>query len=61
MRDDNEFRRHADYLYFNPVTHGWVRRVQDWPFSTFHRDVRNGVYPVYWAGEVRDLDAGEWR
>ncbi|ECY8241665.1 transposase, partial [Salmonella enterica subsp. enterica serovar Remo] len=27
----------------------------------FHRDVRNGVYPVDWAGEARDLDAGEWR
>jgi len=31
-----------------------VKKVQDWPFSTFHRYVTEGVYPVDWAGD--DLD-----
>ncbi|EAC2142076.1 transposase [Salmonella enterica subsp. enterica] len=61
IRDDDDYRYHKNYIYINPVKHGWVTRVQDWPFSTFHRDVRNGVYPLDWAGDVRDLEAGERR
>ena len=43
------------------LKHGHVRRVQDWPYSTFHRDVRRGWYPSDWAGEVSEFDAGERR
>ena len=28
------------------LLHGRVRRVQDWPYSTFHQYVEAGVYPV---------------
>jgi putative transposase len=41
------------------VKHGWVKQVQDWPFSTFHRDVMHGLYPQDWAGEIMDFNAGE--
>ena len=27
----------------NPVKHGWVARVADWPHSSFHRFVRLGL------------------
>jgi hypothetical protein len=37
-------------LISNPVKHGLVARVRDWPFSSFHRMVRLGVYPEDWAG-----------
>ncbi|MGL5240321.1 MAG: REP-associated tyrosine transposase [Kluyvera ascorbata] len=59
IRDERDYRRHIDYIYINPIKHGWVSRVQDWPFSTFHRHVREGVYPVDWAGELMDLETGE--
>jgi len=39
-----------DYICFNPVKHGWVERVADWPYSSFHRHVRVGIYPVDWGG-----------
>ena len=29
----------------NPVKHGLVPRVRDWPHSSFHRMVKLGVYP----------------
>jgi len=54
IRDDADYARHVEYCYFNPVKHGLVRRVQDWPHSSFHRDVRLGIFPLDWAG---DLDA----
>ena len=40
IRDELDFQRHADYIHFNPVKHGWVKRVRDWPYSSFHRWVR---------------------
>jgi putative transposase len=56
LRDEADFARHADYIHFNPVKHGYVRRVRDWPHSTFHRMVGSGVYPLDWAGDM-SLDA----
>jgi len=44
IRDDDDFRRHVDYCYWNPVKHGHVENVRDWPHSTYHRDVRCGRY-----------------
>jgi hypothetical protein len=29
----------------DPVKHGLVPRVSDWPYSSFHRMVKLGVYP----------------
>ncbi|MCO6441512.1 MAG: transposase [Nitrococcus mobilis] len=46
IRDEADFSMHMDYLHFNPVKHGLVARVVDWPHSTFHRLVATGVYPA---------------
>lgn len=50
IRDDGDFERHVDYAHYNPVKHGLVEQVRDWPYSTFHRYVRLGMYPIDWAG-----------
>ena len=39
-----------DYVHINPLKHGLVKRLADWPYSTFHGLVEQGVYPVDWAG-----------
>ena len=59
IRNEEDYRRHMDYVYINPVKHGYVNRVADWPFSTFHRDVRSGLYPEDWAGDLEGIAAGE--
>jgi len=60
IRDDEDFRRHVEYCYINPVKHGLVRSVRDWPHSSFHRDVRAGLFPADWAGDVSTVgDFGE--
>ena len=51
IRDEADFARHVEYCYINPVKHALVRRVRDWPHSSFHRDVRAGIFPEDWAGE----------
>ncbi len=58
LRDEDDFARHADYIHFNPVKHGHTARVQDWPFSSFHRMVRLGIYPADWAGDATDPAGG---
>ena len=56
IRDENDFARHIDNIHVNPVKHGLVTRVRDWPYSSFHRMVKLGVYPEDWAGDVSDHD-----
>jgi len=52
IRDDRDFARHVDYIHFNPAKHGLVARVRDWPYSSFHQYVRQGLLPADWAGDV---------
>ena len=60
IRDEDDFARHVDYIHWNPVKHGWARRVAEWPHSSFHAHVRRGIYPGDWGGEVvADVEAGE--
>ncbi|GAB4062975.1 transposase [Uliginosibacterium sediminicola] len=54
IRDDADYAAHMDYVHFNPVKHGWVRRVADWPHSTFHQLVKSGVYPADWGDGVEE-------
>jgi putative transposase len=57
IRDELDWRNHMDYLHFNPVKHGLVARVRDWPFSSFHRLVRRGFYGKDWGMAGSQLDS----
>ena len=39
-------------MQLNPLKHGYVKRVQDWPYSTFHQYVQQGIYPLDWCGDA---------
>ena len=58
IRDDEDFAVHMDYIHYNPVKHGWAQQVAKWPYSSFHRCVRSGMYPLDWGAPtaVRELD-----
>lgn len=56
IRNEADFARHVDYIHINPVKHGYVARVRDWPHSSFHRMVRDGIYPEDWAGDAEDIE-----
>ncbi|MGE0810090.1 MAG: transposase [Immundisolibacter sp.] len=58
IRDDADYARHVDYIHWNPVKHGYVPRVADWPHSSFHRHVVMGVYPSDWGGGKPIVIAG---
>jgi len=48
-RDDKDLKRCIDYIHVNPLKHGLVERVKDWPWSSFHRYVKLGEYPINWG------------
>ncbi|MDO9423486.1 MAG: transposase [Methylobacter sp.] len=52
IRDEADFHRHIDYIHWNPVKHGWVRQVADWPHSSFHAYLERGIYPKHWCGNI---------
>ena len=60
IRDEDDFRHRADYIHWNPVKHGWVQKVSEWPHSSYSSFLRRGIYELNW-GEigVADIDAGE--
>jgi putative transposase len=49
IRDERDYERYMNYLHYNPVKHKYVKAVNDWPHSTFHRYVRNGIYDKDWG------------
>jgi putative transposase len=63
IRNDIDFESHVNYVHFNPIKHKLVRRVCDWPYSSFHLYVRRGLLSADWAGDVEEpmMDFGERR
>ena len=51
IRNEQDYINHIQYCYWNPVKHDYVQRVADWPYSTFHRDVKTGLFPLDWGGD----------
>ncbi len=44
IRDDQDYQQHVEYIHYNPVKHGYVRKPVAWPYSSFRQDVRDGLY-----------------
>lgn len=52
IRDETDFKRHCDYIHYNPVKHGYVKAPKEWGFSTFDGFVKKGVYDIEWGAGV---------
>lgn len=48
-RDEDDLKRCIDYIHVNPLKHGLVEAVKDWPWSSFHRYVKLGEYTQDWG------------
>jgi putative transposase len=55
IRDERDFHRHLDYLHWNPVKHGYAKTPLEWPYSTIHRFVAQGLYPPNWGGDAEEI------
>ena len=52
INDERDFEHHVNYVHINPLRHGLVERVVDWPWSSFHRFVDRHMYSKDWGGAV---------
>ncbi|HEY5790920.1 MAG TPA: transposase [Gammaproteobacteria bacterium] len=52
IRDGEDWRRHVDYIHFNPVKHGVAPSPGQWPHSSFRRAVQQGWYAADWGSQV---------
>ncbi|MFC1748622.1 transposase [Pseudomonadota bacterium] len=62
IRDEEGMQRHIDYIHYNPIKHGHVSQVKNWPHSSFHRYVQKEVLNENWGGQVfidDDINYGE--
>ena len=49
IRDLTDFENHVNYIHFNPIKHGLVENLHDWPHSSFHHYVKRGTISENWA------------
>lgn len=59
IHDEADMKRCVDYVHVNPLKHGLVAKVVDWPWSSFHRYVRLGEYSPDW-GNANIWYGDEW-
>jgi REP element-mobilizing transposase RayT len=56
IRDEKDFNRYIEYIHYNPVKHGLVKRPVDWKYSSIHSYIRQGIVTPDWgAGYVIDI------
>lgn len=49
VRDEQDWRKHMDYINYNPVKHGFAKMPIQWPYSSFKHCVEKGWYPSDWG------------
>ncbi|MDZ7803396.1 REP-associated tyrosine transposase [Thiohalophilus sp.] len=49
IRDEEDWRRHIDYIHYNPIRHGLVNDPVVWPFSSYQKYLEIGYYSSGWG------------
>lgn len=49
IRDDDDFRRHVEYVHYNPVKHGLTGCPHEWKESSFALWVKERIYDRNWC------------
>lgn len=58
VRDQQDFENHVNYIHYNPIKHGLVDKLEDWPYSSFHHFVKTKKLPPNWAEKISEKTAG---
>lgn len=51
IRDEEDLNNHINYIHYNPVKHKYVSEVCNWPFSSFHRYVKDSKLLNNWESD----------
>lgn len=50
IRNQQDYNNHINYIHYNPIKHGYVQKVKNWRYSSFHKYVELGILDVDWYG-----------
>jgi len=57
IKDMLDFENHVNYIHYNPIKHGLVDDLHDWPYSSFHHYVQSGLISENWGTSgLKDVD-----
>lgn len=59
IRSDIDLHKHLDYIHYNPVHHGLVKRPDDWKDSSFGSWKEKGYYADHWGWSLPETLA-DW-
>lgn len=48
IRDETDLIHHINYIHYNPLKHSLTSCPHAWPYSSFHRWVKDGYYTQDW-------------
>jgi putative transposase len=60
IRNTRDMNRHIDYIHYNPVRHGLVRRPIDYEYSSFGAYMKQGYYSSDWGVNRKIEVSGEF-
>ncbi|HAU1150665.1 TPA: transposase [Legionella pneumophila] len=49
ITSSDDYENHVNYIHFNPIKHGLVQNLSDWPHSSFHHYMQQGVFSENWT------------
>jgi len=49
IRDGDDLANHFDYIHYNPVKHGYVKKPEDYAHSSYLDYVKRGWYEIGWG------------
>ncbi|MCF6150610.1 MAG: transposase [Candidatus Kuenenia sp.] len=56
IRNENDFKRHMDYIHYNPVKHKITLSPEEYKYSSFNKWIEKGFYEKGWGhSEPEDL------
>lgn len=58
IRNQDDFNRHLDYIHYNPTKHDLCEQPAQWPYSTLHRYIKEGNYPMDWTTDESFTERG---
>ena len=54
IRNENDFKKHMDYIHYNPVKHGITLKPEEYKYTSFNKWVENGFYEKGWGHSQPD-------
>jgi putative transposase len=53
IRDEKDLQQHVNYIHYNPLKHELVEHVEDWPWSSYRKYIRENKYQQLSWDEIK--------